>query len=96
MPIMVAFGLSKQRIIRDEQRPFLETTKIKIYGSGYLDEKQTDYACLGFEESSQEVYQYMLVNKMYTRDLIKNNQGGKDITDLTLVDALKGIQEIAE
>ena len=96
IPIMVAFGLSKQRIIRDEQRPFLETTKIKIYGSGYLDEKQTDYACLGFEESSQEVYQYMLVNKMYTRDLIKNNQGGKDITDLTLVDALKGIQEIAE
>lgn len=96
IPIMVAFGLSKQRMIRDEQRPFLETTKIKIYGSGYLEDKQTDYACLGFEESSQEVYQYMLVKKMYTRDLIKNNQGGKDITDLTLVDALNGIQEIAE
>ena len=37
----------------------------------------------------------MLVNKLYTRDLIKNNQGGKAIAELTLTDALKGIQEIA-
>ena len=28
IPIMVAHGLSKQRLVREEQRPFLETTKI--------------------------------------------------------------------
>ena len=71
IPIMVAHGLSKLRLVREEQRPFLETTKVKIYGADYLTEKQTDYACLGFEESSQEVYQFMLVNKLYTRELIK-------------------------
>ena len=95
IPVMLSYGLSKQRMVREEQRPFLETTRFKIYGSGYLQEKQTDYACIGFKESSQEAYQFMLVNKLYTRDLIKNKQGGQAITELTLSDSSKGIQEIA-
>ena len=74
-PIMVAQGTSKQRFIKEEQRPYLETTQIKIYGADYLTDKQTDYACLGFEESSEEVYQFVLSNKDYTRDLIRKNQG---------------------
>ena len=96
IPIMVAFGLSKQRMIREEQRPFLETTKIKIYGPGYLTDNQKDYACLGFEESSKETYQYRPTNKTYVRDLIGNNQRGKEITEFTLEEVLKGIQTIAE
>ena len=40
IPIMVAHGLSKQRLVREEQRPFLETTKIKIYGADYLQENK--------------------------------------------------------
>ena len=94
IPIMVAHGLSKQRLIREEQKPFLETTKLKIYGADYLQEKQTDYACLGFKESSQETYQFRITNKLYGRDLIRNNQG-ESIKELTLSDAIKGIQEIA-
>ena len=93
-PIMVAQGTSKQRLIREEQRPYLETTKIKIYGADYLKDKQTDYACLGFEESSNEVYQFVLSNKEYTRDLIRKNQG-QSIKELTLSEALRSIQEIA-
>ena len=91
---MVAQGNSKQRFIKEEQRPYLETTKIKIYGADYLTDKQTDYACLGFDESSEEVYQFVLSNKDYTRDLIRKNQG-ESIKELTLGEALRGIKEIS-
>ena len=52
-PIIVAHGTSKQRLIKEEQRPYLETTKIKIYGADYLKDMQTDYACLGFKRAQK-------------------------------------------
>ena len=92
---MTAQGTSKQRTIKEEQRPYLEATSIKIYGGNYLTEKQTSYACIGFETTSHEVYQFVLSNKQYTRELIKRHQSSK-IKELTLKEALTSIKTIAK
>ena len=94
-PIMTAQGTSKQRTIKEEQRPYLEATSITIYGGNYLTDKQTSYSCIGFETTSHEVYQFVLSNNQYTRELIKRHQSSK-IKELTLKEALTSIQTIAK
>ena len=95
MPIVTAFGTSKQRLIKEELRPYLDATKFRIYGGNHLTDKQIHYACVGFEEVSEEVYQFIVVNKSYTRELIKLNLSDK-IQELTLQKPLSAVQTIAK
>ena len=80
---MVAIGKAKTGTMRGEQKTYLVPSRFKIYRANYLTKTNTNFAPLAMEEQSNEVYQYILINKLITRKIIAQDNS-PEIQDLTL------------
>ena len=88
IPVMVAIGKARTQTFKGEQKPYLVTSRFKVYGANYSTKENTNFAPMAIEEKSEEIYQFLLINKLITRKFIAQDSS-QEMQEISLDKALQ-------